>query len=85
MDKTLLDILCCPVTRLPLEVLDDARLHALNSAIGRGELRNAGEQPVTEPWDEALITRDGQRVYPVQGGIPILLAEEAVIWSQVAD
>lgn len=85
MDKTLLDILCCPVTRLPLDVLDAARLEALNAAIRSGELRNEGDRPVTEPWAEALVTRDGRRIYPVRGGIPILLAEEAVRWSQVAD
>ena len=33
MDKKLLDIVCCPLTRLPLQLLDGTRLARLNSAI----------------------------------------------------
>ena len=84
MDKNLLDIICCPVTRLPLEILDAARLDALNTAIGRGDIQTAAENPVAEALAEALISRDGQHVYPVRDGIPVLLADESIHWSQVA-
>ena len=85
MDKTLLDILCCPVTRLPLEILDDARLQALNAAIRGGKLQNNGDEAIAEEWAEALVSRDGRLVYPVQDGIPILLEEESISWNRVAD
>ena len=85
MDKTLLDILCCPVTRLPLEILDDARLQALNAAIRGGKLQNNGDEAIAEEWSEALVSRDGRLVYPVQDGIPILLEEESISWNRVAD
>ena len=84
MDKNLLDIICCPVTRLPLEILDTTRLDALNSAIRNGTVHNASDEPVQQAFDEALISRDGRLVYPVRDGIPVLLAEESVQWSQVA-
>ncbi len=84
MDKNLLDIICCPVTRLPLEILDAARLDTLNAAISNGAVQNASDQAVADAFTEALISRDGRLVYPVRDGIPILLAEEAIQWSQVA-
>ena len=85
MDKNLLDIICCPVTRLPLELLDAARLEALNRAIGAGDLRNNADEAVQGSLDEALISRDGRLVYPVREGIPVLLEEESISWSRVAD
>ena len=33
MDRKLLDILCCPLTKQPLALLDTAELEALNAAI----------------------------------------------------
>jgi uncharacterized protein YbaR (Trm112 family) len=84
MDRNLLEIICCPVTRLPLEILDAARLDALNNAIRKGSLHNAADETVDEEIDEALISRDGRLVYPVRDGIPVLLAEEGIQWSQVA-
>jgi len=85
MDKKLLDIVCCPVTKLPLQLLDAGRLTRLNEAIADGGVRNEGEAGVSDTLDEALVTRDGRLVYPVRDGIPILLEEECIRWSQVTD
>ena len=38
MDRKLLDILCCPVTKQPLALLNAAELEALNRAIAGGAL-----------------------------------------------
>ena len=83
MDKRLLDIICCPVSRLPLELLDADRLARLNAAISRGNVHNHAEAPVGAMLDEALVTRDGRLVYPIRDGIPILLAEECIAWNQL--
>ena len=84
MDKTLLDIICCPVSHLPLELLDEARLRTLNTAIEAGKVLNNSDTKVTEPLQEALISKDGRLVYPVRDGIPILLEDESISFSQVA-
>ncbi len=82
MDKKLLDILACPVTRQPLALLDATRLQALNAAIAAGGVR-FGEHAQAEPLREALVTRDGKRVYRVDDGIPVLLPEEGLEASSV--
>jgi len=84
MDKKLLDIICCPLTKLPLELLDADRLDRLNQAIAGGTVRNYADQLLGEPLGQALVTRDGKLVYPVRDRIPILLEEESIDWNQVA-
>lgn len=83
MDKRLLDIVCCPVTQLPLQLLDAERLARLNNAVSAGGLRNRAAEPLPETLSEALVTRDGRLVYPVRDGIPILLEEESIDWHQI--
>lgn len=83
MDKRLLDIICCPMTKLPLELLDGERLQQLNAAIDKGEVKNQSSGQVTGVLSEALVTRDGRLVYPIREGIPILLEEESIDWNQL--
>ncbi len=77
MDKKLLDILVCPVTRQPLAQLDGERLKALNTAIGQSGVQFGGHRQ-TDTLREALVTRDGKRIYRVDDGIPVLLPDEAL-------
>lgn len=77
MDKKLLDILVCPVTRQPLALLDGGRLGALNAAIARSGVQFGGHRQ-SEALREALVTRDGKRIYRVDDGIPVLLPDEAL-------
>ena len=83
MEKRLLDIVCCPVTKLPLQLLDSEHLATLNRAISSGQLRNRAAQPLPETLSEALVTRNGRLVYPVREGIPVLLEEESIDWQQL--
>ncbi|PJK02523.1 hypothetical protein CO615_02595 [Lysobacteraceae bacterium NML75-0749] len=83
MDKKLLDILACPISRQPLALLDGTRLAALNAAIAAGGLA-FGEHTQTTPLQQALITQDGKRLYRVDDGIPVLLPEESVETRTIA-
>ncbi len=85
MDKNLLDIICCPVTQLPLEMLDSARLGRLNAAIEAGEIKNHAAIKSTEQIEAALVTRDGRLVYPIRNDIPVLMEEESIDWNQLAE
>jgi uncharacterized protein YbaR (Trm112 family) len=81
-DETLLDIVCCPLTRAPLERLSAAKLAQLNALIQEKKIKNESKAIVEEPLSEALVTRDGRLAYPVRDGIPILLIEEGIAKSQ---
>lgn len=75
MLDSVLSLLRCPVTKLPL-VRRDATI--LNAAVARGGVFTVAGKPVAEPVDEILLPQGGEFAYLVRDGIPILLPEEAV-------
>jgi len=81
IDARLLEILCCPITRRPLHVLDADTRNRVNQAIAGGDVRNHGGAPIREPLVDALVTEDGDLVYPVRDGVPVLLEEECIHWA----
>jgi len=85
MDRKLLDLLCSPDTRQPLSLLDAAGLEVLNRAIAAGTALKADGSAQTQPLREALVSRDRKQVFRVEDGIPVLLAEEAIDSSTIAD
>lgn len=83
LDAALLEIVCCPVTRQPLERVDAATLERLNGLVDAGTLTTRGGASVAERLDEALATRDGKVAYPVRDDIPVLLEDEGIMLSQL--
>ena len=83
MDKRLLTILRCPVTHKGLSVLKKDKLDKLNAAIAAGGVSTLDGTSLETPLDEALITDDGKRLYPVNDGIPVLLEGESIQAEQV--
>jgi len=85
MDRKLLDLLVCPTTRQPLQLLDSRGLQALNAAIQAGGVVRGDGSAQADAIKEALVTRDRKLAYRIDAGIPVLLAEEAIATAQVAD
>jgi uncharacterized protein len=83
LDRALLDIICCPVTRTPLELLSERELMRLNENIAERKIKNRDEVIVDEPLEQALVTRAGKLVYPVRDGIPVLLEDQAMPLGQL--
>ena len=84
MDKRLLTILRCPVTRKGLAPAKRSTLDAVNAAINSGGISNRDGRVLAEPLIEALLTEDGKILYPVANGIPVLLEGESVNMEQLA-
>lgn len=85
MDRKLLDILCCPISKQPLAMVNSAELSALNAAIGAGKLLRNDETAQTQILKQALITRDHKMIYRIEDDIPVLLADEGIATSQIDD
>lgn len=84
MDKRLLDILCCPVSKTPLRPLAKRELDVLNEAIGLGKVETVAGVAVAERISEGLVTNDGKVIYRIEDGIPVMLPEEGIGTLQMA-
>lgn len=78
IDPDLLPLLACPESRQPLQMADEGLLESVNRAIAAGGLKNVGGQPVSETLEAGLVREDGKVVYPIRGGIPVLLVDEGL-------
>lgn len=78
LDKDLLAILACPETKQPVALAEQDVLDRVNAAIKAGSLSSRDGQTVEQPIDAGLVRQDGAVLYPVRGGIPIMLIEEAI-------
>ncbi|PKM03012.1 MAG: hypothetical protein CVV15_12740 [Gammaproteobacteria bacterium HGW-Gammaproteobacteria-5] len=85
MDKRLLDILCCPLTRQPLLPLSAEARDIINRAIAAGTIKRGDGSVQEQPLRAALRTRDGKLVYRIADGIPVLLSDESISTAQVTD
>jgi len=85
IDGKLLEILCCPVSHKGLVRAGADQLRRINAAIAEGRLANDSGVVLAEALGEALVTDDGKRMYPVDDGIPVLLAGESVTLDQLDD
>jgi uncharacterized protein YbaR (Trm112 family) len=83
MDKRLLTILRCPVTHKGLSIMKKDKLDKVNAAIAEGKVTTLDGVQLEHALDEALITDDGKRLYPVNDGIPVLLESESVQVEQI--
>ncbi len=76
----LMEILVCPERKdLRLRFVEGDGLAALNRRISEGGARNRKGEAVREPVREGLVREDGQVLYPVREGIPVLLVEEGIL------
>jgi uncharacterized protein YbaR (Trm112 family) len=83
VDKHLLEILVCPVTKTPVKVLAKDKLAILNREVDKGAIAYVDGSPVEGQLDEALITEDGRTLYRVSDGIPVMLEEQGISAKQV--
>lgn len=78
MDKKLLDILVCPVSGAALAPADSATLTRINAAIDAGEACHPDGSAIETPLQNGLVTADGNTVYRIDDGIPMMLPEHGI-------
>ena len=84
ISEDLLNILCCPRTKVPVQVLPDDQLADLNAKIEQGGVVYQDGKPVEKPLQEGLITEDGETIYRVDDNIPVMLVDQGIPGHQVS-
>ncbi len=85
ISKQLLEILCCPVSHVPLKLASKAQLGYVNDQIQSGGVITVDGEPVPAALDAALLTQDGKVLYPIKDDIPVLLYEAGIGTTQFKD
>ncbi|RMD51821.1 MAG: Trm112 family protein [Nitrospirae bacterium] len=83
IEKELVTVLCCPVTKVPVREVEKDMILKLNKLISENKLTYADGTIVKEPIQEALITEDGKTIYRVDEGIPIMLVDRGIPAKQI--
>jgi len=82
MDKRLLDILSCPISKTPVKLLSRAQLDALNREIAQNAVQTVAGNVVGSELKAGLITTDGKVIYRIDDDIPVMLADEGIGTTQ---
>ena len=83
IDKQLLEILRCPVTKQQVFPLSTEKLDMLNNEIISGTVFQADGNAVKEKILDALITENKNRIYRIEKNIPIMLEDESILTDQI--
>ncbi len=84
INKELLDILCCPETKEPVSLIDQAEVVRVNEAIEAGKVMTRAGDAVSETIDAGLLRQDGKFLYPVLDDIPVMLIDDAIDMATVS-
>ncbi|MBX2939634.1 MAG: class I SAM-dependent methyltransferase [Ferruginibacter sp.] len=76
-----IEILKCPYTGQDVRLMNAGEIAEVNKLIGLNELWQADGKPMTTTVEQALVTPDNQFVYPIIGGIVLLLKDLALVRS----
>ena len=82
MDEKLLEILCCPETHQPLTRAGVELVEDLNQRIQAGTLVDRVDEKIIEPIDGGLIREDGNILFPIRQGIPVMLVDQGIPLGQ---
>ncbi len=85
MDEQLLEILRCPENRSPVSIAESQIIVKINDAIRLGNVLNIGGQRLCQPIDGGLLRQNGDILYPIKDGIPVMLPDEGVELAQLSD
>lgn len=83
IDKKLLDILCCPETKIDITELAAADLKTLNEKIKNGKVVYKNGDQVEDIISEGLVTVDKKTIYRIDEDIPIMLIDKGISFDQL--
>ncbi|WDQ16724.1 Trm112 family protein [Rhodopirellula sp. P2] len=81
----ILPILRCPADGGQLLLADEPLIQRVNQAIAEGTARDQLDERVTDPIEGGLVNSQADRLYPIRGGIPTLIVDEAIGLAGIAE
>jgi len=78
IDPELLAILCCPETKVDVNMAEAGLIDIINSKIEEGNFFNRGGDKINKKIDGGLIRADKKYLYPIREDIPIMLIDDAI-------
>ncbi len=84
IDKDLLEILACPENKEPVSLAEKKVVDKVNKAIKAGKVASRNGEDVTSAMDAGLVRQDGKVLYPIRGGIPIMLIDESILLDNLS-
>ncbi len=78
IQEKLLQILVCPETKQPVDLVSEKLLQELNARIRAGNVRTRGGEVVSSEVAAGLVRKDGRVLYRIDSGIPVMLIEESI-------
>lgn len=85
IDGKLLEILCCPVTKSPVNRLSQRQLDALNELMQQQAVHYVSGERITEVLQDGLITQSAGTIYRIDDDIPVMLEEMGINTDQFPD
>ena len=85
VSQELLEILCCPATKVAVAPLAEDKLAKANEKIAAGGIKRTDGEAVEEDLEEALITEDGKTIYRVTDDVPIMLIDVSIPTEQFGE
>jgi len=76
--EALLEQIRCPESHSDLTLAPQELVERINAEIAAGRCRKMSGALVEEALEVAVLRAEGDRIYPVRQGIPILLVDEAI-------
>jgi uncharacterized protein YbaR (Trm112 family) len=83
MNPNFLDMLRCPENKTTVSLADEWMVEQINRGIADRRINNRVGQPVQDPIEGGLVREDGQYLYPIVHGIPIMLVDDAIPLDQI--
>lgn len=78
ISQELLEILCCPQSKVAVETMSEEQVSRLNALVEAGKAHYADGAAVEKPFSEGLITTDGRTIYRIDDDIPVMLVDQSI-------
>ena len=83
ISKEMLEILCCPVTKVPVVMLPEDKLRRVNELIKSQAIHSVEGELIEVPLAEAIITENNQTIYRIDDDIPVMLIGSGIPVDQI--